>query len=347
VGYCRSPHLFVVLMLSLWAALAVGMVIAAGQGYLDIAMKDVLQAVLLRLQGEGGAPTATAGVVPFVVVDVRLPRVLVAALVGGGLAASGVVYQGVLRNPLADPYTLGVSSGAAFGASLALLLAITSRHGFSVPLFAFAGAVATLLAVLRLSNFNGRISPNTLILSGVIVGAILSAGISFIKYLADEQVAVIIFWLMGSFASRSWPQVGVLAASLLLALVVMLLYARELNLLSLGEKGAATLGVETVRVRLVLLVAASFLAAVCVSVSGIIGFVGLIVPHLVRFLVGPDHRRLLLASVPAGALLLLAADTANRAFLPSELPIGVLTALIGGPVFCVIFRRRQQGLRYG
>jgi iron complex transport system permease protein len=259
---------------------------------------------------------------------------------------SGVVYQGILLNPLADPYTLGVSSGAAFGAALALLFNLTMVSQFSVPLFAFAGAVLTLFAVLSLSTFNGQMSANTLILSGVIVGAILAAGISFIKYLADEQVAVIIFWLMGSFASRTWGDVILVAVAVVIGLLVSLYYARDLNIMSLGGRASDSLGVETGRTRQILLVSVSLVTAVCVSVSGIIGFIGLIVPHLMRFLVGPDNRKLLPVSIFGGSILLLGADTITRAVLPAEVPIGVLTALIGGPFFCLIFRRRQRGLKY-
>jgi iron complex transport system permease protein len=277
--------------------------------------------------------------------DVRLPRILTAALVGGGLAMSGMVFQGILLNPLADPYTLGVSAGAAFGASLAIWLNLGAAGIYSVPLFAFAGAAATLAAVIYLSSGSEGLSSVNLILSGIIVAAILSAGISFLKYIADEQVAVIIFWLMGSFASKTWADVALALASASLGMAVFLFFARELNLMSLGGQMASSLGVDTRRVTLILLVAASLVAAVCVAVSGIIGFVGLLVPHIMRLAVGPDNRRLLPVSFLAGALLLLVADTATRAVLPVEIPIGVLTALIGGPFFCYLFRRQHAAGR--
>ncbi len=305
-------------------------------------LPEIIRIMWANIIPGSALPPGMDRALPFVVMDVRLPRILTATLVGGGLAVSGVVYQGILLNPLADPYTLGVSSGAAFGASLALLANLLLPGFMSVPVFAFAGAVATLFVVLHLSSFNGRISANTLILSGVIVGAILSAGISFIKYLADEQVAVIIFWLMGSFASRSWSDVGIVAAAVSVGLLITFFYARDLNIMSLGQRSADSLGVDTARTRKILLVTASMVTAVCVAVSGIIGFIGLIVPHLARFLVGPDNRKLLPVSLLAGAVLLLMADTVTRAVLPAEVPIGVLTALIGGPFFCLIFRRRQQ-----
>lgn len=331
-------------LLTLALALATfgAVIYATGLGHIAVPGSDILRVITARITGNFALLGGMDPVFPFVVFEVRLPRILTATLVGGGLAMSGVIYQGILLNPLADPYTLGVSSGAAFGAALALVANLSLMGHFSVPLFAFAGAALTLLVVLYLSSFNGQISANTLILSGVIVGAILAAGISFLKYLADEQVAVIIFWLMGSFASRTWLDVGVVAVAVLCGLVLSLFYARDLNILSLGSRSADTLGVESTRVRWILLLGASLVTAVCVSVSGIIGFIGLIVPHLMRFLVGPDNRKLLPVSILAGALLLLVADTVTRAVLPVEVPIGVLTALIGGPFFCVIFRRRQR-----
>lgn len=316
---------------------------AAGMGYVEVSMADVARVVWAAIAGKSGFADGLDRVVPFVVLEVRLPRILTATLVGAGLAMSGVIYQGILLNPLADPYTLGISSGAAFGAALALLANLSFLGQFSVPLFAFCGAVLTLVAVLSLSSFNGRMSAATLILSGVIVGAILAAGLSLVKYLADEQVAAIIFWLMGSFASRTWNDVLLVAATLAPGFLLALYYARDLNIMSLGARSSDSLGVETERVRRILLVSASLVTAVCVSVSGIIGFIGLIIPHLMRFLVGPDNRRLLPVSVLAGASLLLWADTFTRAVLPAEVPIGVLTALMGGPFFCLIFRKRQGG----
>ena len=323
------------------------LVFSAGLGFVEIGAGEILRVLAAKATGNAGYLEGIDRVAPFVLMDVRLPRILTSALVGGALAVCGVIFQGILLNPLADPYTLGISSGAAFGASVALLANLALPGHLSVPFFAFIGAVLTLMIVLRLSSFDGMISSTTLILSGVIVGAILAAGISFMKYLADEQVAVIIFWLMGSFASRSWPDVALVAAALATGMVVFLFYARDLNIMALGSRSSDSLGVETGRVRTVLLVTASLVAAVCVSVSGIIGFVGLIVPHLMRFLVGPDNRKLLPVSLLAGAVLLLAADTVTRAVLPVEVPIGVLTALLGGPFFCLIFRKRQRRLRCG
>ena len=316
-------------------------VAATGMGFIAIPSEDVLRVMAHKLWGAD-----VSGLDPLfinVIADVRLPRILTSAAVGFGLAVSGAVFQGILLNPLADPFTLGVSSGAAFGASLALLLGLTFATPYSVCLFAFAGGLLTLLAVMAIAGKDASLSPTSLILSGVIVSAILSAGISFIKYMADERVSVIIFWLMGSFASKTWGDGFFTVAASLAGFAVCLYFARDLNVMSMGDRSARSLGVDTGRVRLILLAAATLVSAVCVSVSGIIGFVGLMVPHLMRFVTGPDNRLLIPASGLCGAILLLAADTLTRAVLPQEVPIGVLTALIGGPVFCVIFRRKQMG----
>jgi len=322
--------------------LAVVIVISAGMGYIKIPFTDVLRIVGARITGCQAWLGDMDTLYPVVVTDVRLPRILTAAIVGAGLAVSGAVFQGILLNPLADPYTLGVSAGAAFGASLALLFNIGFMGAWSVPLFAFSGAVSTLFLVIYLASDGGGLSSGNLILSGIIVAAILAAGISFIKYIADEQVAVIIFWLMGSFGSKTWGDVLLTFGCVAIGFGVFVFYARDLNLLSLGNRTAASLGVDTQTAPLALLVTASLVSAVCVSVSGIIGFVGLLVPHIMRSVTGPDNRRLLPVTLVAGAILLLGADTVTRAVLPNEIPIGVITALIGGPFFCYIFRKRQQ-----
>jgi len=353
-GYAAAAWRYRVLLFALALALLLMIVIAAGMGYVKIGALDMIKIIAARLTGNANLPTGIGETVPYVLMDVRLPRVLTAALVGAGRALSGVIYQGILLNPLADPYTLGISNGAAFGASLAIVINISALAlplglhlgQVSTPLFAFVGALATLFLVMRLSSFDGQISAQTLILSGVIIGAILSAGISLFNYLADAQVALIVFWLMGSFSSSSWSGVPLLGGGVVIGLLIAFFYGRDLNIMSLGRRSSDTLGVDTARARKILLVTASLVTALCVAVSGVIGFIGLIVPHLLRFLIGPDNRKLIPASALAGALLLLAADTVTRAVLPVEVPIGVLTALIGGPFFGLIFRRKQKAGRY-
>lgn len=317
-------------------------ILSASMGYVKIEWIDIIKIVTCKIAGEERGGASVSETFHTIIMQVRLPRILTCVAVGGALSLSGVIFQGILLNPLADPYTLGVSAGAAFGACLAIILNLGAAF-VSVPLFAFAGACTTLFFVIFLSctgkNSRLPLSSNSLILSGIIVAAILSAGISFLKYMADEQVAVIIFWLMGSFASRTWLDVAITITVTAVGLIVSLIFARDLNLISLGERSASSLGVDTRKVTLLLLVTASMLAAVAVSVSGIIGFVGLLVPHMVRLLTGPDNIRLIPISMLVGSLLLLVADTMTRAVLPHEIPIGILTALIGGPVFCWIFKR--------
>ena len=327
--------------------LLVALVLATGMGYIHIPAIDVIRIIASGIRGDHGLVAGVNRVFSYVVLDVRLPRVLTAAIVGAGLSIAGVVFQGILLNPLADPYTLGISAGAAFGASIALLLDISFQAVYPVTVFAFLGAVATLFVVIFLSSFHGEISSNNLILSGIIVAAILSAGISFIKFAADEQVSIIIFWLMGSFASRTWGDVLLTFSFVLIGFFICMFFARDLNIISLGDRAASSLGIDPRRVRIILLVTASMITAVCVSVSGIIGFVGLIVPHMMRFVAGSDSRRLLPASALTGSVLLLTADTVTRAVLPSEIPIGVLTALIGGPFFCYIFKKRYRAFSRG
>jgi len=319
-----------------------GMVLAGSMGYLHVPPGEVLDIALSGFRGrtDGLDPVAVT-----VVREVRFPRIVTAVLVGGILALCGAVFQAILLNPLADPYTLGVSSGAAFGASLVIVLQIFGLvlpELYTVPVFAFLGAVSTLFVVLLLASGDRRLSSTSLILSGVIVAAILSAAIGLLKFLADEQVGIIIFWLMGSLSSASWKDVLLLAVVGAGGLAIVLGQAQPLNIMATGERTAVTLGVQTVRLRWLMLITCSLMTAVCVAVSGIIGFVGLIVPHLLRHSVGPDNRYLLPLCFLGGGLLLLAADTLTRAVLPAEVPIGVLTALIGGPVFCILFRKRQQ-----
>lgn len=327
---------------ALFIILCTAIIMATGMGFLKITALEVIEILSSQLLGQD--PIAINPTFPFVVMEVRLPRILTSALVGGGLAVAGAVFQAILLNPLADPYTLGISSGAAFGASLAIILTIFGiviPPWLSIPVFAFLGAMATLVGVFSLASTDNQLSSNTLILSGVIIAAILSAGIGFIKYLADEQVSIIIFWLMGSFVGRTWGDVVTTAVVVFPGVLFTLYFARDLNIMALGERTASTIGVDSGRVKKMLLVCASLITAICVSVSGIIGFIGLIIPHLLRMIVGPDNRVLLPACFFGGATLLLGADTITRAWLPSEIPIGVLTSLIGGPFFCYIFRKKQ------
>lgn len=346
-----------------WAATVV---LACLFGPFRIPVDDVLRALAeLALPGAltGGAGTAPDATHMLVVTRIRLARVCLALLAGGGLAVAGTVFQGVLRNPLADPFTLGVSGGAAFGASLALTLGIgpltawLAMHlpalaGLSpqalLPLAALAGALASLGAVLLLGGAagGGAFRHETVVLAGVVVSTVLSALVSLVKALDEESVSSIVFWIMGSLQGRGWTHAAVLLPWLALGLLLVLPRFRELDILALGEVQARQLGMDTARVRLQLLVGASLITAGCVAVSGVIGFVGLVVPHLARMRLGAAHGPLLVAGWFGGGVLLAWADVLARTLLPggAELPVGVVTALLGGPFFCLLLVREGRGL---
>jgi len=280
-----------------------------------------------------------------IVWNIRMPRIMMAILVGAALAMAGVAYQGVLRNPLADPYILGVSSGASLGAASFILfgqgLAILGQ--WTLPLVAFVCGIGALFIVYRLAYIAGKVQIETLLLSGVVVQAFLGAGLSLIMSISGEKMQQILYWLMGSLTLSDWSSGVAVAPYVIVGWFVIMLFTRELNLLALGEQKAHHLGMNVERTRLIVLLAASLTAGAAVAVSGVIGFVGLIVPHIMRTLVGSDHRVLLPVSAVAGAILLIAADTLARTIMdPQELPIGVITAFLGAPFFGYLLRKRRQ-----
>jgi iron complex transport system permease protein len=281
-----------------------------------------------------------------IVMKVRFPRVVLAILVGASLSLAGAGFQGVLRNPLADPFTMGVASGAAVGASFLLLFGVQIAFlgQWSTPVVAFLTGLISLWIVLRLANTQGKIQTETLILSGVVVQAFLGSLVSFMVSLSDQVVNEIVFWLMGSLSFRGWEFSYVLLPYLIIGLVVLISYARSLNLFALGERQAAHLGVHVDRTKMVVLITSTLLAAAAVSIAGIIGFVGLVVPHLVRLLIGPDYRLLLPMAAILGGIYVLWADTLARMLLsPTEIPLGVITAFLGAPFFAYLLKRKQQG----
>jgi len=278
---------------------------------------------------------------------IRLPRIVLAAMVGGGLAAAGTVLQALLRNPLADPHMLGVSGGAALGATAMLMLsgvgalAAVPLAAMLVPAGAFAGALLAMGLVYRLGSVHGRLQPYMFLLAGVVLNAFCGALIMALNALADFfQAHGILFWLLGSLQTQSWSLVAASAAYLVVGVAWLMRLTRAFNVLTLGEESAAQLGVDVARTRRGAFVISSLLVGASVSVSGMIGFVGLIVPHITRLLIGPDYRLLLPASVLIGATFLLLADTAARSvFGAGEIPVGVVTALCGGPFFILLLRR--------
>jgi iron complex transport system permease protein len=323
-------------LLVLCALLGLAMLAALRFGAVPLSTTEVLDA----LRGSGSLVHQN------ILHELRLPRAAQASLVGAALALSGTTYQALLRNPLAEPYVLGVSSGAAFGAVVSVVNGWSQREVSALPLCAFAGAVLAMVLVFRIAwSVGHRLDARVLLLSGVVVSAFLVACIWLLLTFADdESVRTAVFWMMGSHSGASWRSVSVLAVVMLPTAVVLLWQARALNLLAIGEMTAAFLGTNVERSKWWAYAAATFLTAVGVSVSGSIGFVGLVVPHALRLLWGGDHRLLVPASALAGAAFMVSADTAARTVAgANELPIGVVTALVGVPCFVWLLRRPVNG----
>jgi len=342
----RARRRFFWLLVALLVGVGLSVVLALRLGRLAVPWSTIAVVLLGKMGVKLQFVDHTTEVVVW---GIRLSRVLLAGGVGAALAVAGVVFQGLLLNPLADPFTIGVSTGGAFGVALLVLLGVGgSFWGLSpLPLGALAGSLAALAAVLVLAREAGRLRQESLILAGIVVSTFLSALISLIKSLDEESLSTIVLWIMGSFSGRGWVHVGFLIPYLLGGFFLTLWHSRELDLLALGEEQAHYLGVAVSRVRLLLLLGASCLTAGAVSVSGVIGFVGLVVPHVVRLLLGPAHGRLLVVSALLGALTLIWADVVARNILPSgqELPVGVVTALMGGPFFFYLLKsRRAKGM---
>ncbi|HEX8907441.1 MAG TPA: iron ABC transporter permease, partial [Longimicrobiaceae bacterium] len=315
------------------AVAAASILVAVRLGAVPLTLRQVVDGV----RGTGDATTVA------IVRRLRLPRAVLAAMVGGSLAASGATFQALLRNPLAEPYILGISGGAAVGAVFAIALGGVAATAGIVAICALAGAVAAIVLVFRIAAVVGRaLDTRILLLAGVVVGAFFNACILLALTFADaDAFRSAIFWIMGSFSGATWRGIALLAAAMLPGLAVLMALARPLNLLSVGEETAAYLGTRVERTKLLAYGTASLLTAGAVAVSGVIGFVGLVVPHVVRMLWGPDHRFLIPASVLLGATFVVLADTlARTAAAPTELPIGVVTAFVGVPFFVWLLRRR-------
>ena len=293
--------------------------------------------VVTALTG-GGDPN-----VQRIVVELRAPRATLAILVGGGLALAGAVFQALLRNPLAEPYILGISGGAATGAVLALSLGLVASHSWALPAASFTGALLAIVLVMRVAAAaDDRVDVRVLLLAGVVVGAFFTACISFVLSVSDARtVRSAVLWMMGSLAGADWPTVATVTLYTVPAVVLLAGLARPLNLMAIGEETAGYLGTNVERVKKTAYVVASLLTAAGVAATGVIGFVGLIVPHGVRLVVGSDYRMLLPLSFLAGAVFLTLADVVARTILsPTEVPIGVITAFVGVPLFLILLRRR-------
>ncbi|MFO8061108.1 MAG: iron ABC transporter permease [Bacillota bacterium] len=288
----------------------------------------------------GGTAEAWPSSWETILFTLRLPRVLLAGLTGASLAAAGATYQGLFQNPMADPFVLGVSAGAALGAAVIMA---GGFGGVMVPLAAFVGALCAVAVVYMLARGEGGASVMTLLLAGVATSAFLSGLVSLIIFFSGEEMRAIVYWTMGGLGRANWGQLRMVLPLQVLGLMPLVIHSRHLNAMLMGDETALYLGVDVERVRKLLLVGASMLAAVAVSVGGIIGFVGLIVPHMVRLVAGPDHRFLMPASILVGAPFLMLADLAARTVLsPTELPVGIITAILGGPFFLYLLVRHRR-----
>lgn len=332
--------------------LAAVLVVAVAIGSVGVGLGETAAILGRRLLGlplaEMWAPAAET-----IVFELRLPRVLTAMLVGGGLAMAGTVFQALLRNPLADPYIIGTAAGASLGAVTGIVaplflpaLAIGAGSAWLgiglVQALAFAGGLGTVLLVYAVARANGRVPVVTLLLTGYAVSSVLAAGVALLMFASGRALGAVFSWLMGSLAGASWPALGFAAPLLGLSFALLLPRWRSLNLLLLGDAAAANLGLDVEREKLILTMLATLATSAAVAVSGTIGFVGLVVPHLLRLAIGPDHRLLLPASVLVGAALLALADLGAR--LLGGLPVGIVTALLGAPFFLYLLRRSRSAV---
>jgi iron complex transport system permease protein len=333
-----------VIYLAFLAAFTLAFLLSASLGPVAVPPLDVLRVLaghLLPLH------VSTSPIDDTIVWDIRLPRVILAALVGGTLAYSGAVYQSVFRNPLADPYLLGVASGAALAATIVVVGPLPATfHGLSlITAAAFVGALAAVLITYALARGNSGTSTTALILAGVAVSSLTVSLTSYLMLVEQRDSLSILSWLLGGFSNSSWDKLLYIVPYALPAAAVVLVYRRVLNVLFLGDEDARYLGVNVETTRLVLLIAASLAAASAVAVAGIIGFIGLVAPHAVRLIAGPDYRRLLPLSALLGASFLMLADLAARtAVSPGELPVGVITGCLGAPFFLFLLRRSRSTL---
>lgn len=328
----------VVLTLLLLVLMLAGLML----GSVSVPAPTALGVIINAVTGSEMVPVTWRGVYDTIIIETRVPRVILAAVVGATLAATGMTIQAIVRNPLAGPSILGVSSGAATGAVVVMRWGLISLGAFTLYFSAFAGALATLIVVFWVARSGGHMTPTRLVLAGIAMSSVLSALTSLLVLTSpDPQLAArVLFWTLGGFGSAQWKLLPLPIAALVIGLGLMLVQARRLNLLMAGDETAAALGLNIHRFRQAMFVLTAALTGVMVAVSGVIGFVGLIVPHIVRFLVGADHRRALPAVALVGASFTVGADLVARTLIaPLELPVGIVTALVGGPFFIWLLRR--------
>jgi len=331
-------------ILGLLALLVLAVIFGTTIGSVEIPFLTTSSILLSKLPFVDVTP-AWESALETIVWDIRLPRVILAGVVGAALAVAGATYQGLFRNPLADPYLIGVAQGAALGAVIGFLLPVSLIGIGTVPLLAFAGALLSVAIVYSLARVGRALPVTTLILAGVALGALLGAIVAYLAITSGQMLHGIMFWLSGSFSLSQWTEVQIVLPIVAVGTAVILLFARSLNIMQLDEEQAQQLGINVERLKLILLASATLTTAAAVSFVGIIGFVGIIIPHAVRLIWGPDYRFLLPLSVLVGAIFLIIADIVARTVAaPSEIPIGIITALCGAPFLLYLLRRRTRML---
>lgn len=341
----------VTVLLLLIAGLLTALVFATAIGSVHIDTSEILK-ILLNSTGLFHFQRTWDAADEVIIIQLRLPRVIGAAVVGTGLAVAGVLFQGLLRNPLADPYLIGTSAGAGLGATIAILLpaSLLVLGSSQVAVFAFVGAMVAVTLVYWLARVGGRTPVVSLLLAGVVITTLMSAFQALLIYLVpDAQLKFrsVFAWLSGGIAVDNWGQVGIAALLVCIGLLASLSFGATLNALALGEEGATHLGVNVERQKTLLIAVASLLTAATVSIAGLVSFVGLVVPHALRLILGPGHRLLVPASALGGALFLVVTDMLARSIIaPAELPLGILTSLVGGPFFLYLLRRSSRDYRW-
>jgi iron complex transport system permease protein len=346
-NYAKRSKRWKVTLTLLIAALVVTIIVALNIGFAPISFSEILNIIAKQIPFINGSidPSSFTATHQAIILQIRFPRVLAGALIGAGLAASGVLYQGVFKNPMADPFVLGVSSGAVLGAGLAIVFASgLSLIGFPiVQTCAFVGGLITIFIVFNISKVGSRVSDMTLLLSGIAITIFLSAIFQILQVTTQNaKLSALVLWLIGGISNVTWSDILSIFPFILIGIILSYFYTRDLNMIALGEDTAQHLGVNTARTKKILLALGSVMASAAVSISGLIGFVGLMIPHMTRLIIGPDHRILLPASVIVGAIFLVICDAIARVITgASELPVGVITALAGGPFFIYLLRRRK------
>lgn len=323
----------------------IGCVLSLGVGTVNIKPYYIVKMFMSRIPAVGSKVIKDWSMIEeSIIFQIRLPRIILSFIVGAELSAAGVLYQGVFRNPMADPYIIGASAGASLGATIAIMLFSQIKiFGISpISIFSFIGSIVTVFVVYQISSIKGRTYSFTLLLSGVAISSFISALVSFLMYFSDQKLHQIYFWLLGSFSFQGWEEVLLNLPYGLIGFILGLLTLRSLNLMQLGENTAFFSGVDTERLKKICLISASLLTASAVAVSGIIGFVGLIIPHITRLITGPDNRVTFYVSAMVGGLYLTIVDTISRVIIqPTELPVGILTAIFGGPFFVYLLLKKK------